>query len=108
MSADELNDVRVALGTILGNVRAIAATVESLEDRLARLDQLALRSVQLVQVIEDADAMLTAVPGALRQLGNDPTFGMFLAPVANDWADELERIQAARHAARTHPELIPR
>lgn len=104
----DLNDIRLTLGTIHGNVKRMAEQLDRLTEKVDDYGALAATSARIVALVDDAETTLGQFPGALRGLAEDPTIGMFLGDPLRQLAADLESVQKAARERRTAAPEIER
>lgn len=105
-SADELNDIRLALGALSNSHRDLRQRLESVVDGLDDVGALMHRVVAFSTFLDDIEAFGERIPALLRGLADDPMIGMFAAGPATKLADEWETFMAQRADQRANPPAI--
>lgn len=95
---DDLNDVRIALGTLVHATRHISDQLDQLGERVDQLAPVAGAVDRVDQLAGDMEAMVALVPTALRQAAAEPPLNMLAGERLEALADDMERSLAARRA----------
>lgn len=95
------NDIRATLGMLVRSQTDIAAKLDQLAERLDDVGALAVRSARLAELCHDLDAIVEALPGAIRKLSEDPAIGMLMGGQLHEMAASIEQAVAHRRELRS-------
>lgn len=104
----DLNDIRLAIGTLVNGQRDLAERLEKAVERLDDIGALLTRTAALSALLEDVESFGAQIPGLLRRVADDPMIGMFVSGPVNSVADEFEAHLAQRAKARASAPEIER
>jgi len=95
---DDGNDVRQAIGMLVNAVTDIRTELRELRTELRELRPAVGAVARVDQLAGDLDAVLSLVPGAMRQAAAEPPLSLMVGDRLTAFADEAERTLAARRS----------